>query len=208
MSTDVERRLTEVLHRHADDAMDGTDTQKQLRTFLSRQESARPRGRRTVVVALALAAAAVAAAVFWGTGLTDDRTRPEPVDDPRPRAVRVAEGFVTAYAAGDAERAASFLAPGVEPWDGWRGDLAQDVAWRTEYLLEPCQELWRNPADTVVVCPFDFHAYGSEELGLGPFENGSFTVHVDRQSDVVSATYGHNSENTGSRSTRRRCVTG
>lgn len=197
MSTDVERRLTEVLHRHADDAMDGTDTQEQLRKFLSRQDERPPSHRRAAVVGAAMVAAAVAAAVVWGAGLADDRAGPEPVVDPRPRTVRVAEGFVAAYAAGDAERAASFLAPGVEPWEGWRSDLALDVAWRVEYLLEPCQELWSNDVDTAVICPFDLHLLGSEEFRMAPFENGSVTVHIDGQGDVVSAAYSYNGENNG-----------
>ena len=197
-SQDVERRLTEVLHRRAGEAMDRTDTEEQLREFLARHDEEHPRApRRTAVVGAALAAAAVAAAVFWGADLTSDRTEPVPAVEPQPRTVRVADGFVTAYAEGDVERAASFLAPDAEPWDTWRSDLARDVAWRAEYLVEPCQELWGNAFDTAVVCPFDLHVLGSEELGLGPFENGAFTVHVDGQGDVASAEALYNADNNG-----------
>lgn len=198
MSTDVERRLAEVLHRHADDAMDGTDTQEQLREFLVRVDDEHPASRRwPAVVGAALAAAAVAAAVFWGTGLTDDRTGPEPVVEPRPRAVRVADAFVSAYAAGDAERVASFLAPGVVPWDGWRSDLALDMAWRTEYLLEPCERVYRTPLGTTVYCRFAIHTLGSEMLGLGPFENEFFSLRVDTQSEVVGVEVAYNADNNG-----------
>jgi hypothetical protein len=196
MSTDVERRLAEVLARRAEDAMDSTDTQEQLRAFLSRQESRPPRRRRAAVIGATLAAAAVAAAVFWGTALTDDRTGPEPVDDPRPRTVRVAEDFVDAYASGDAESAASFLAPDTEPWDGWRGELVRDEAWKVQYLLEPCEKLYKTVFGTTVVCPFDVHALGSEERGMGPYENGSFTVRVDG-GHVVEALLSFNEVNNG-----------
>lgn len=198
MSTDVERRLTEVLHRRADDAMSGTDTQEQLLELLTRVEHEQPRSRRAAaVIAAAVAVAAVAAAVFWGTGLTDDRTGPEPVGDPPSRTVRAAQGFVDAYAAHDAERAASFLAPGTEPWDGWRSRLARDEVWRVQYLLQPCQDLHTTVFGTTVVCPFDLHALGSEELGVGPFDNGSFTVRVDEQGDVDQASLSYNEINNG-----------
>jgi hypothetical protein len=198
MSTDVERRLTEVLHRRADDAMDRTDTQEQLRELLVRVDDEHPASRRwPAVVGAALAAAAVAAAVFWGTGLTDDRTGPEPVDEPRPRAVRVAEGFVRAYAAHDVKRAESFLAPGTEPWGGWRSDLALEQTHQVDYLLEPCERLYKTALGTTVYCPFDFHALGSEERGMGPYENGSFAVRVDTQTEVVGVEPSYNGDANG-----------
>lgn len=198
MSTDVERRLTEVLHRRADDAMDGTDTQEQLHKLLGRVDTEPSRSRRrTAVVGAALAAAAVAAAVFWGTGLTDDHSEPSPTLRPRPETVQVAEGFVRAYAAHDVERAASFLAPGTELWDNWRSDLAVEQAHQVDYLLEPCERVYKTALGTTVYCGFAIHLLGSEMLGLGPFENGFFSVRVDPQIEIVGVEVAYNADSNG-----------
>ena len=70
---DVERRLTDVLHRHAEDAMSQTDTQHELREFLTRGDQEPPRAlgrnRFTAVVAAGVAAAAALPGLDLACGL-------------------------------------------------------------------------------------------------------------------------------------------
>ncbi len=109
--------------------MNRTDTQAELQRF-RRHVEARPehdRRRRTVgIAAAATGATAAAAATFtlWSADLGDnDRSDSGPAGDPARRQTaeeRVAQGFVDAFTARDADRAASYLAPGAKPWDSWR----------------------------------------------------------------------------------------
>lgn len=199
-SLDVERRLTEVLHRHAEDAMSRTDTQKELREFLLRGDPEPPRARRDHRLANALgaglAAAAVAAAVVWGDGLTEDRTEPMPVAEPVPPAVQVAEAFVAAYAANDTETVAS-LASDDAAVDDWRIHMARNQVWSAQFLFDPCREMTTNSVGTGVLCPFALHVLGSEEIGRGPFENASFTLWVNAAGEVFEADPTWNFENNG-----------
>jgi hypothetical protein len=197
MSTDVERRLAEVLQRRADDAMDGTDTQEQLRRFLSRQDAEPPRPRRTTaMIGAALAAAAVAAAVFWGADLTDDRSEPAPVQEPGGQAVRVADEFVAALDAGDAERMRALMKPGETPWVGWRVDLRVYDALSFEHLLDPCQKVRQLRTGTEVACTYALHALHSAELGRGPFDRNIVTM-VVKSGRVVMASNTTDYDNNG-----------
>jgi len=180
MNTDVERRLTEVLHRHAEDAMNRTDTQEELRELLSRgdHEPRRPH-RRTTVLATGLAAAAVAAAVFWAADLTADRAEPAPVRQPPGESVLIVERFVDALEAGDAQGMRALMAPGERPWAGWRFDLRVFDALGFEFLRDPCQRVRQVVSGTEVACTYALHALHSDELGRGPFDRNILTAIVD-----------------------------
>lgn len=189
-SLDVERRLTEVLHRRAEDAMSQTDTQEELREFLTRGDPEPPRAlgghRRTAVFAASLAAAAAATAVFWGTGLTQDRTGPAPAQDPEPSAEQVAEEFVAAYAANDITTVAA-MAADPDDVDGWRIAMDRDQAWGLQLIVEPCQEKTSNSVGTGVLCLFSLHVMGSEAVGRGPFEDATFTLWLNEAGEVIEA---------------------
>jgi hypothetical protein len=197
-SLDVERRLTEVLHRRAEVVMSRTDTQEELREFLTRGDPEPPRAfgrnRFTAVVAAGVAAAAAAAAVFWAADLTADRaTEPLPVQQPAADPVEVAEKFVAAYATNDVETVAALAPPDGDQVQDWRIFMARDAAWGVEFLFEPCRRATDADIGTGVVCPFALHVLGSEEVGSGPFENATFTVWVNGAGQVFDAdpTWNH-----------------
>lgn len=200
-SLDVERRLTEVLHRHAEDAMSRTDTQHELREFLAREqhEPSRSRtGRRALaVLGGGLAAAAVAAAVLWGGGgLTQDRTEPAPVVEPAPDPVQVAQEYVAAYAAYDTEKVVTMLDQRADEAD-YRLYQARDEAWGVKFLMEPCEEGSTMSSGTHVSCPFSLHVLGSEAVGRGPFEDAVFNLLVTADGEVLEADPDWNYETNG-----------
>lgn len=201
-SLDVERRITEVLHRHAEDAMSTTDTQQELQEFLSREQHQAPRaptGRRTLAVlggGLA-AAAAAAAAVVWGGGLlTEDRSEPAPVVEPAPDPVQVAQEYVTAYAAYDTEKVVSMLDQRADEAH-YRLYQARDEAWGVQFLMEPCEEGSTMSSGTLVSCPFSLHVLGSEAVGRGPFEDAVFNLLVTADGEVLEADPTWNHETNG-----------
>ena len=199
-SLDVERRLTEVLHRRAEDAMSQTDTQHELREFLIRGDQEPPRALRrdrfTAVVAAGAAAAASAAAVFWAVDITAPRAEPAPIVEPGPQAAEVAERFVAAYATYDTETVAAMAAnPGEAR--AWHMSMARDAAWGVEFIFEPCQVRTSNRVGTGVLCPFSLHVMGSEEVGRGPFENATFTLWLTEDGKVFEANPTWNYETNG-----------
>lgn len=193
---DVERRLTEVLHRHAEDAMTQTDTQHELREFLTRgdQEPTRTRASRRglAVLGAGVAAAVVAGLVAWSPDLTPDRERPAPVQEPTPASVQIAEEFVAAYATNDTATVTSMAADPAEAAD-WRILMARNDAWGVEFIFEPCQELTTNSLGSGVACLFSLHVLKSREVDRGPFENAIFSVWVDDDGKVFDAepTWNH-----------------
>ena len=189
-SLDVERRLTEVLQRRAEVVMSRTDTQEELREFLTRgdpePQRAFGRNRFTAVAAAGVAAAAAATAVFWAADLADDRADPAPVQQPAVDAVQVAEQFVAAYARNDADTVTELAAEAAD-LSGWRLYMARDEAWGVQFMFEPCRHATTNEVGTGVVCPFSLHVMGSEEVGRGPFEDAVFTVWLDEDGGVFDA---------------------
>lgn len=189
----VERDLVALLHRHAEDTMNDTDTQQQLQAFLDSVEGRehQPTTRRWVAVgaAAAVAAAAVTAVALWGPGPTE---RPEPAppvpsqDGAADRAT--AEEFAAAYADLDADRMADLMATGSQPWDTWRATLRRDVAWEVERLMRPCRRTAEATEGIVFSCPFAMHLRGSEEVGRGPFTDNTLEV-VVQEGEVTLADY-------------------
>jgi hypothetical protein len=176
-TSELERRLGEVLRDHAEDAMDGTDTQTRLQTLQDRLERD-PKGPRTAVVAFALAAAAaVVAALVLVNTRGDDRTDAPADSVDRQSAVVVASDYLAAAAAYDADRAASHLADGARiELRGITVDaetMGAQLRWSRAmgFRLQPgpcVLESVSAPAVNVA-CTYDAHALGSERLGRGPF---------------------------------------
>ena len=191
MSTQhVERDLVALLHRHAEDAMNDTDTQTELQTFRAARggpTDTRPRASRWLAIgaAAALGAAAIVAVALWGPGPGE---RPEPAP-PVPGPDRAtAEAFAEAYADLDAGRMAGLMADGVQPWDTWRSTLQRDVAWDVERLMQPCRRTAEATEGVVFTCPYEMHLRGSAEVGRGPFGDNALDV-VVKDGEVTLADY-------------------
>ena len=181
-TSDLERQLAVVLQRHAEDAMNRTDTGAKLEDLLDgAQEDLRRRRRRTWAAGLVAAAASIAliaAALIFAVN-RDDAVEPvQPT--PATPAERVASAFFDAYMSNDRQRMASYLADNASmqdmseaAWSRWR--LA--AGFRT--LNESCQQQAARPEGTRVVCSFDFHMLGSNEIGRGPFSGDTLAVTVN-----------------------------
>jgi hypothetical protein len=177
----IERELTAVLQRHAEAAMSRTDTQAELKEFHDRVGGGAPRtGRGRVVTGAALAAAAaVVLGVAWFADVTGGGADQEPAQDPSGQTAdeRVAQQFVEALAVGDLAR--PLLAEGASLPVDLEIQFDRNEAWSIEHDVQRCDAIRGTDFGTTVVCPFDYHAYRSEELGLGPFGNNSVTLVLD-----------------------------
>ncbi|MGH3347788.1 MAG: hypothetical protein ACRDO4_12475 [Nocardioides sp.] len=181
MSTrELERELKAILHRHAEDAMDSTDTHAEHERLNDDVLEAEPRtDRRRLAVGAAVAAAVAAVGVWTAGSLGDDGDIPPAVPPANVSSdLEIAQGFVDAYGDGDLVRAATYLAPAKEPYPDWEFYVERNVAWDVTFLFEPCEVKTETPAGTALVCPFDLHVLHSDELGEGPFTGNTFTVYV------------------------------
>jgi hypothetical protein len=177
MSTsELERRLGEVLRHHAEDAMNSTDTRTQLETLERGLERDRPRTRARWFVAAAAAAAVIAALVVVEVrGDEKSNTPAGPVDVGA--ATELASDFMDAVAAYDAERAASYLADdaGIQLRTSTvdAASTSRQLRWNraAEFRLIPgrCELEGVSAPAATVACAYDAHALGSERLGRGPF---------------------------------------
>jgi len=187
-TSELERRLGEVLREHAEEAMNRTDTRAQLENLRNGLEPDRRRRLAWGAGALAVAAS-VAAAVFLVSTLGDDSptSGTDPAGQPRVvEPVDVATGFMEALAAHDQDRVASYLAEGTtfalwtSPPDA--GSLDAEIRWSVaagvEILPGSCEAGPSAAEGTPVVCPFDFHALGSAELDRGPYGANEFSFTV------------------------------
>jgi hypothetical protein len=99
-------------------------------------------------------------------------------------AKEVAAGFLEAFAAFDAGGAIGFLADdaiilelvGSEGTQGVEGSLDELrmlisllEAQRFQQLLDACEETGSSPSGDTVSCGFDYHLFGSDDVGLGPY---------------------------------------
>ena len=183
---DVERELTAVLHRHAEDAMRRTNTlaeHRKLQSVVADQPQTDPR-RRWVVggVAAAAVAAAVVGVGVWSADPSEDPSSPPVAQAPDSTGaadIAAAEGLAAAFANHDAAAAASHLALGRE--EAWfESDAAwkRDAAYSVEYLMKPCTETGSTSVGTVFTCPYAMHVLGSREVGKGPFRHNILHVTV------------------------------
>ena len=185
---ELERRLAGVLHEHAATAMNATDTEGRLQAFHSDTGSADRRRRLAWgISAVAAAAAVVVALVLTGVpGLSSDRAEPPlPAGDRRP--VMVATDFVDAFAAYDPVGASRDLATGADMkiWvdaDG-RSEWQRGLVWADvvgfRVLPGDCVTSQHHGSRTMLRCPFDLHAIGSDRIGRGPYHGNDFYGVVD-----------------------------
>lgn len=194
MSTQhVERDLAALLHRHAEDAMNDTDTHTELQAFRDTVEghegSTRTRRRVVIAAAAAVAAAAATAVALWGP---DPAERPEPAPavpgQDRAADRETAEAFAAAYVEADADRMAELMAEGGQLWDTWQSTLRRDEAWDVERMMQPCRRTAEATEGVVFTCPYLIHLRGSEEVGRGPFGDNTLEV-VVQDGEVTLADY-------------------
>ena len=182
---ELERRVAAVLQRHAEEAMNETDTEGLLRQLPHDADRKQKHDRRrALTVAGVVAVAAAVAVVVWMSGQVPRADDPAPVDQDRV-AEETAASFVETYATGDQARIAPLL-DGAEAalWvdmygdDHWRRGLAWRKAVGGQILPGDCSELWRSPAGTEVSCTYDFHELHSEQYGVGPFGDNTLTFTI------------------------------
>jgi hypothetical protein len=159
----------------------------------------RSRVDRTVMIAVAAALLVLAACDGGGEApATDDPPTPAADAD----AEGVASSFVEAYGAFDAEEAITYLAPdaaildlvgsvgahrGVEGTpDELRLLISLLSAEGYRQTLDSCEAQGDSASGTMVHCTFDFHLFGSDRLGLGPYGGSSFDLTV-RNGEIVRA---------------------
>ncbi|MET1012107.1 MAG: hypothetical protein ABWY83_06975 [Actinomycetota bacterium] len=121
---------------------------------------------------------------------------------PQANAEEVAARFVEAFAAFDAGGAIEFLSDdtiiselvGSEGTQGVEGSLDELrvfisllEAQRYQQLLDACEETGSSPSGNTVSCGFDYHLFGSDDVGLGPYTGSSFGLTV-RDGEIVRAS--------------------
>jgi hypothetical protein len=180
--SDLERRVTEVLQRHAEDAMGRTDTEGQLDILLARAKRDTRRRRQAWVAGALAAAAAVAVAVaMWGSDLEfgpPEPVAPAPVEPATTPAEELALTFLGAYESYDVERAESYLGEDAKRKLLLADELPFNEATGFELLVDSCEEQAGSPSGTEVRCDYDYHAMHSNELGRGPFSGSWFDFTV------------------------------
>jgi hypothetical protein len=204
MSTrNVERELTTLLHRHAEDAMNDTDTQAEQNRFYDVIDAEPSTDRRSLAMVGAVAAAGVAAAVVWSLGGSEGGTGLPPAGNPSPQVTEqmsleaelMSDRFMVAIADNDAAAANSLLRNGA--WDGGvENELAFLEAWYVRYDTEPCRSTAGVNDALVVECQATVHSARSEELGLGPFEGVVYSF-VVRGGEIIDAGNDHDHLNSG-----------
>jgi hypothetical protein len=138
-----------------------------------------------IVVALLIAGSAIA--LFVRSSTRQSVTH----QPPHPPAMQVATDFVAAYTAYDADAVSSLLAgdadvSGMYQRSDWRLGLRFMQATGLKVVVRSCVEEASSPTQTLVRCPFVFHALGSDEVGLGPFPGGVIGLTI-RDGKVVDA---------------------
>jgi hypothetical protein len=154
-------------------------------------------------VMIAVAAALLVLAACDGGDEAPATVGPTP---PEASAEEIATNFVEAYGAFDADEAITYLAPDAAIVDligsvgahrGVEGtpeelrlliSLLKAEGYRQ--TLDSCEAQGTSASGTTVHCTFDFHLFGSDRLGLGPFGGSSFDLTVrDGEIDRVAASF-------------------
>ena len=195
MSTsELERRLGEVLQRHAEDAMNSTNTDEELERLQDDTGRSARRRRRAWIAGGLVAVAAAAALVVWRPDLGNHKATPAPADQEQ-RAEQSATAFVQAFADFDPDRAATYLADdaALTLWtdefgnDHWRRGNRVLRAFDAHILLDQCDAMWTTGPATYVSCAFDLHALGSDQLGRGPYPDNAFSFTI-KDGEIADAT--------------------
>lgn len=193
-TSEVERRLSAVLDERAEQAMQVADTRGELVRFQQRVDTFSGGRSRATVAAMAAAVAAAAAILLalLVPGPLPGRDDSLPADSRVTQTAdeRVAQDFVEALGAYDADLAASLLAEDARvpyPIPDW---LRRGRALRKEFFFDPCRQTSSSGYGTHIGCPFAYHAFGSEQLGRGPFgDNIVSLVVTDGEVRAVEAIF-------------------
>lgn len=166
------------------------------------REERRRRVSRTKKVGAFAVAAAIGMAACSGPGGTargENGTTTGPGESPEKTAEGVATSFFEAYGAFDVEQAIAYLsddadisglmtsvgAEGVEgTLEEFRLLISLLEAQGYKQMLSSCEDLGSLASGTSFRCSFDFHLFGSEKIGLGPFSEGTFILTV-RDGEIV-----------------------
>ena len=152
----------------------------------------RRRAERGIVIGVAAALLTLAACDGGGEGpATDD---PPAATAAEAEAEEIASSFVEAYGAFDTEEALTHLAADAEIIDligsvgAHRGvvgtpdelplliSLLKAAGYRQ--TLDSCEAKGASVSGSLVECTFDFHLFGSDRLGFGPYGGSSFDLTV------------------------------
>jgi hypothetical protein len=156
-------------------------------------------GAFTTAAVIGLVAIALIMALRPGRDTSTPATQPPAVDGADAAAVAVATDFVTAYDSFDAEQAISYLADtaSVDVIGGTDGvgtqlqDWPLNLSWwkATGYkpMLDGCQVTSASSAGTNVRCTLDYHNFGSDRIGRGPYTGSYFDLTV-RDGQIVTVT--------------------
>jgi hypothetical protein len=112
-------------------------------------------------------------------------------------AAETADAFLAAYGTFDTDQALSYLTEdavatgtgSAGEWgseDAFRLELAMEEAQGVEQTFKGCEEQGETAEGTALRCEFDFHAFRSEEAGVGPFTDNWWDI-VVRDGKVTSA---------------------
>jgi hypothetical protein len=182
---EVERELSAVLHRHAEDAMKHTDTmvEHQKLEWIVADQTRTDHRRRWILGGVAAAVAAVAVGIAVSSSDPSAGPSEPPIaqvpDSATTADLSVAESFAAAFVAHDVDAAESYLAPGMtQPWLGADRAWKRDAAYRVEYLMRPCTETGTSVDATIFTCPYAMHLLGSREVGKGPYRGNTLWVTV------------------------------
>ena len=194
-ATELERHITELLTRRAEEAMNDTNTDERLVELLEETRAEDRRRSRRMLVGVVVATAAVTALAFWAATRGEDRAVPTPAVPTDPK--QVATDYLDALAAYDLPRAESYLSgdPDLRLWDnaptdvdGWRAAQAWNQAVEFEMDPGPCRENTSVDSTTTSFrCPYVFEGLGSKELGRGPYDGSTYLITV-RDGEVVAAS--------------------
>jgi hypothetical protein len=154
---------------------------------------------RKPIQAFVLVAIRVAAALLLLVACGGESEVPQSDELPTATAVdteaeEIASSFVDAYGAFDAEEAITYLADdaaiveligSVGAHTGVHG-TPEELPLLLSYLeaagygqtLDSCEAQSTSSSGTLVHCTFDFHLFGSDRLGLGPYSGSSFDLTV------------------------------
>lgn len=108
-------------------------------------------------------------------------------------AENIANQFVEAYEAGDADQVISYLATNADlseftqGVEGLRPSIRMDEATGFKRLFDSCVATVATPTGMSVRCTYDFHGIRSEEIGLGPY-SGSWLDIVIEDGQIVSVS--------------------
>ena len=132
--------------------------------------------------------------------------RPPAANTSEANAQAIATGFIEAFGAFDVDRAIDYLAEDAEisalligtasvegPEEELRLNLSMLEAQAYEQRADSCEETGTSVSGTSVRCPFDFHLFGSDEIGRGPYSGSYFDLTV-RDEEIVQGSVSYEIE--------------